>query len=242
MPNTMLHIFRNSPIGRENLLQSVYFCRTYSGLVLEIFIPQRTHFTMDLGDELFAVQLDGSYTRYPESAEARVNEIMKGSGCEFRLIGPDTAAGVSPSHLPGTWSIISCPRVLTEDLSRIGLGHIGPKVRGLVKAAPFPVFVPSLANKAWRSVTAFFGGSELGARAVKAALAIARQAQMPAYVHTQLDGTTKADCEESLEKVHSAPFRKRTSPGACTRPGTSWRICTTYPTTAWSSSARVGID
>ncbi len=39
MKTTMLHIFRNSPTGRENLMQSAYFCKQQFGLSLAVYIP-----------------------------------------------------------------------------------------------------------------------------------------------------------------------------------------------------------
>jgi len=215
MRNTMLHIFRNSPLGRENLLQSAYFCKKHRGLSLKVYIPKTSLFSIDVGSDLFFLQLDASYLQYPYSAEAHVKGILQSSNVSFTFVGPNEFdVGVKP-HLPGSWSIIACPRVISEQSGRIGLGHLGPKVRGLVKAAYSPVFIPSLAHKEWTSVTAFFGGSSLGALSVKMALAIARFSFVPASVHTQLNGMTKAVCEKALSDagilaaVSSAPVTWR---------------------------------
>ncbi len=94
--------------------------------------------------------------------------------------------------------MMACPRVISQQSNRIGLGHIGPKVRSLVKQAPFPVFIPAMSFKAWTNVSAFFGGSELGAVAVKQGMAIARLARVPFAIHTQLEGVTKDECDQSL--------------------------------------------
>ncbi|MFH1419230.1 MAG: hypothetical protein ABII12_13210 [Planctomycetota bacterium] len=65
MKTTMLHIFRNSPLGRENLMQSAYFCNHLPGMSLAVYIPQTVQFTMDPGGELVVVELDDFYVRYP---------------------------------------------------------------------------------------------------------------------------------------------------------------------------------
>jgi len=194
----MLHVFRNTPLGRENLMQSAYFCKKTDDLRLEVYIPQRPQFTLDLGGDLFAVQLDTSYTRFPKTAETHVAEVMKSAPCSFGFVGPHKHDVGTMPHLPGEWAVMACPRVVSEQSSRIGLGHLGPKVRGLVKSATFPVFIPALAYKEWNSVTAFFGGSDLGALAVKVALAFSKKANVPVSLHTQLDGITRDKCETSL--------------------------------------------
>lgn len=43
MTMPLLHIFRNTPFGRETLLQSAYFCRRMQ-LPLYIYIPQFKNF------------------------------------------------------------------------------------------------------------------------------------------------------------------------------------------------------
>ena len=96
---------------------------------------------------------------------------------------------------------MACPRVLSDQSSRIGLGHIGPKVRSLVRHAPFPVFIPAMSYKPWNNVTVFFGGSQLGVIAVKQGIAFARLAQAKFTIHTQLDGTTREECTRSLTEA-----------------------------------------
>lgn len=198
MNATMLHIFRNSPIGRENLMQTAYFCNKHFGLSLEVYIPESKEFTLEAGQERLPIELDASYTVFPESAEEHVQDILDSFECPFRLLKPAEGAAPGAPRVSGEWAIITCPRVISEQSSRIGLGHIGPKVRGLVKLAPFPVFIPSLTYKPWNSVTAFFGGSPLGAVAVKEGMAIARLSRVPITIHTQLHGTTREECEKAL--------------------------------------------
>jgi nucleotide-binding universal stress UspA family protein len=212
----MLHIFRNSPLGRENLMQSAYFCKKHFGLALQVYIPSTPQFTIDIGASQFMIELDDSYTLYPHSARQRVADTLEKADCAYSLIGPPGGEAGAAPYLPGAWTIMACPRVISEHSGRIGLGHIGPKVRSLVKSATFPVFIPSMAYKVWTSVTAFFGGSALGALAVKEALAIARLSRVPATIHTQLDGITREECEKALEEAEIL--------GAVSGSDVTWRV------------------
>jgi len=198
MKTTLLHIFRNSPMGRENMMQSAYFCKQQFGLSIAVYIPETMQFAMDFGGDLVTVQLDGSYVAYPSTARQHAEEILEDFTCPHEFYVPGEHLDGTMPLLPNEWAIMACPRVISERSSRIGLGHIGPKVRALVKRAPFPVFIPSMSFKPWTRVSAFFGGSELGAIAVKEGMAIARLARVPFAIHTQLDGITREECEKSL--------------------------------------------
>ena len=130
--------------------------------------------------------------------------VVAVSRCDVQCYVPRERRTGTMARLPDEWTMIACPRVICDQTTRIGLGHIGPKVRNLVKHAHFPIFIPSMSFKPWTNVTAFFGGSKLGATSVKAGMAIARLARVPFTIHTQLDGITKKDCEQSLSEAGMA--------------------------------------
>ena len=197
----MLHIFRNSPLGRENLLQAIYFCGKQFGLSLTVCIPTDTRFLMRFDTGEVTVDLDRSYLQYPDTARAHAEEILADFKIRHSLYAPSEWADAHLPVLPIDWGIMSCPRVLSQRSSRIGLGHIGPKVRGIAKHARFPVFIPALACKTWTCVSIFFGGSRVGAIAVKEGISIARLARVPFTVFTQLDGITREECAEALAEA-----------------------------------------
>ncbi|MCK4660362.1 MAG: universal stress protein [Phycisphaerae bacterium] len=201
MQNQMFHVFRNSPLGRENLLQAAYFCGHQFGLSLAIRIPTHTRFLMRFESGEVTGTLDHSYVQYPETAQAHAEEILSGFKVKYSFYAPDELAGGGLPLIPVDWGIMSCPRVISEQTSRIGLGHIGPKVRGIAKHAPFPIFIPCLAYKPWNRVSIFFGGSRLGTIAVKEGIGIARLARVPFVVYTHLDGTTRQECEQALAEA-----------------------------------------
>ncbi len=198
MKTTLLHIFRNSPMGRENLMQSAYFCKQQFGLSLAVYIPETIQFGMEFGGNPVTIQLDGSYVAYPTTAREHAENVLADYGSANQFFVPNERLSGTMPLLPNDWAMMACPRVISEQSARIGLGHLGPKVRSLVKQATFPVFIPSMLFKPWTNVTAFFGGSELGATVVKEGMAVARLARVPFVIHTQLNGITKKECEKSL--------------------------------------------
>lgn len=179
-------------------MQSAYFCSRQFGLSLAAYIPETTQFGMDFGGKPMTIQLDDSYAAYPSTARQHAEQVFAEFKCGGHFFVPGERVSDTMPLLPIDWAVMACPRVISEQSSRIGIGHIGPKVRTLVKQAPFPVLIPSGSFKPWTNVTAFFGGSELGAVAVKEGIAVARLAQVPCVIHTQLDGITREDCEKSL--------------------------------------------
>ena len=48
-----------------------------------------------------------------------------------------------------------CPRSISDVSTRISLGHIGPKVRSIIKNAGFPVLTPTPVYKEWKSIMVF---------------------------------------------------------------------------------------
>ena len=65
MDAQIFHIFRNTPFGRETLLQSIYFCKM-TGTSLIIYIPEFTKFLMYFDNEVVQVDLDSSYLTAPK--------------------------------------------------------------------------------------------------------------------------------------------------------------------------------
>jgi hypothetical protein len=57
MKKPLLHIFRNTPFGRETLLQSAYFCHR-TQLPLSIYLPESKSFLLYFDSEVVQVDLD----------------------------------------------------------------------------------------------------------------------------------------------------------------------------------------
>ncbi len=119
----------------------------------------------------------------------------------YRLVKPISFTATKLPDLPTRWHVMACPRVMSQSVSRIGLGHIGPRVRAIAKHAPFSVFVPSLCFKAWARVVVFFGGSDLGVKAVRQAISLAERASVPLTVYTHGDASVREVCEAKIAEA-----------------------------------------
>ncbi|GAB4188028.1 MAG: hypothetical protein Kow00105_02740 [Phycisphaeraceae bacterium] len=145
--------------------------------------------------------LDQSYLEDQDTAREQAASLLDNAGVDYTFFEPTSFTAELIPDIPPNWSLMACPRVISEDYRRIGLGRIGPKVREIVKAARFSVFIPCGAYKPWQSVSAFFGGSKVGLRAVQLARDIADRAEVPMTVFTQLNDREHARrCRDVLEE------------------------------------------
>jgi hypothetical protein len=186
MQRRLLHIFRNTPFGRETLLQSVYFCKKVK-LELAIYIPEFAKFLMYFENDVVQVDLDRSYLTSPDTALMNAGTIVEQGGLEAEFLEPKDFPASSLPALPINFDYMSCPRSISDRSSRMGFGHIGPKVRRLVNAARFPVLIPSSAYKEWHSVAVFFGDSAKAVNALRLGLNISTACNMPLDIFTQVE-------------------------------------------------------
>lgn len=177
MDKPLLHVFRNTPMGRETLLLSAYLCRQFK-LPLDIYLPKEKRFLFYFDSAVVQVDLDASYLSHPESARQRADELVKGVG-KRRFIKAKSYTATDLPDLSTAFSLMTCPRSMSDQSSRIGLGHIGPKVRRILLHAPFPIIIPSVVYKPWNSITVLYGGSPAAAEAVKLALRFQQRCQLP---------------------------------------------------------------
>lgn len=182
----MLYIWRNSPLGRENLLQAIHFCHKLVDLQLAVYRPVSPHGLMYFDSAVVTIDLDASYTAFPDTSEERLRTLLAEGHLPWRFVKPAGFTASTLPNIPADWQAMCCPRALSEPGGRIGLGHIGPKVQAILKHAHFPVFIPGGCFRPWERVACFFGGSELGLRAVHQAIRIAEQASLPLTIYTQL--------------------------------------------------------
>ena len=186
MQRRLLHIFRNTPFGRETLLQSVYFCKTVK-VALAIYIPASTKFLMYFENDVVQVDLDHSYLSSPDTALMRASTIVEQNGLEAEFLTPKDFTTSSMPDLPTNFDYMSCPRSMSDRSSRIGFGHIGPKVRRIVNSAGFPILMPSSAYKEWHSVAVFSGGAANTVNALRLGLHISRACGMPLDIFVQAE-------------------------------------------------------
>ncbi|QJT09440.1 universal stress protein [Oceanidesulfovibrio marinus] len=198
MPS-LLHIFRNTPFGRETLLNSLYFCETL-GLDLKVYIPRMPKFLMYFEYEAVQVDLDGSYLNDPDTAVEHLNGLTKGRNLVVDLLETKEFTASTLPDVPTNVEFMTSPRIIADKSTSIALGIIGSKVRTILKTARFPVLIPPPVYKPWQSVAVFFGGSVNAVKSFYLGLRIARDSGLPLDVFTVAKEDEREKYEEILAK------------------------------------------
>lgn len=178
MKPRLFHIFRNTPFGRETMLQSLYFCKMVNCEPI-VYIPEFTKFLIYFDNDVVQVDLDRSYLESPETAVDNVSELIKGSGFEPKFFSSENKTASNLPDIPSDFDYMCCPRSISDLSSKIGLGFIGSRVRTIVQSARFPVLIPGNVFKPWESISVFFGGSKNSINAVRLGLTIAENSGKP---------------------------------------------------------------
>lgn len=200
MAQKLFHIFRNTPLGRETLLQSIYFCKQI-GVLPTVYIPQATKFLMYFENDVVQVDLDASYLNDPETAREHVQELLNAAEIKLDLFKPKNYTASTLPDVPTNFDFMCCPRSISDLSSKIGLGYIGPRVRRIVQAARFPVLITSPVYKPWQRIAVFFGGSANAVKALRLGIRIAKLTQMPLYVYTDVGKRSPAEFRAVLRDV-----------------------------------------
>jgi hypothetical protein len=198
MDSQLLHIFRNTPLGRETFFQSIYFCKQV-GASPVVYIPEFTKFLMYFENDVVQIDLDNSYLTAPETAIAHATEIVEQMGLNATFLKPKHFTATTLPDISTNFDFMCCPRSISDLSSKIGLGYIGPRVRRIVKSARFPVLITSPVYKKWRSIAVFFGGSTNAVNALKLGFRISRVSGMPLDVFTQVEQGTRAFYEKIVK-------------------------------------------
>lgn len=199
MNHQLFHIFRNTPMGREALLQSIYFCKQVK-IAPVIYIPEYTKFLMYFENEVAQIDLDNTYLTVPDTAVKHAVELVEQGGFKARFYTPKHYTASTLPDINTDFDYMCCPRNISGLTSKIGLGHIGPMVRKIVKSACFPVLLTSPVFKEWHSITVFFGGSVNAVNALKLGLRISEISGMPLDIITQLENrNTRSDYEKIVQ-------------------------------------------
>lgn len=198
MDQQLFHIFRNNPLGRETLLQSIYFCKRV-GASPVVYIPKHTKFLMYFDNDVVQIDLDASYLTAPDTSQMHAAELLESAGIEPRFLDPKHFTASTLPDIQTNFDYMCCPRSVSDLSSKIGLGYIGPRVRRIVNSARFPVLLTSGVFKEWKSIMAFFGGSANALNALKLGLRIARQSGLPLDIFTQVENRPAAEYEEIIQ-------------------------------------------
>lgn len=182
MKKKLLHVFRNTPFGRETLLQTAYSCQQLQ-LSLDVYIPVDKKFLFYFGGEVVQVDLDSSYLFDPQTAQEHAEQTLSQQpGLQYQFIRQASYTATGLPDLPTNFFIMTCPRSISDVSSRIGLGRIGPKVRKIVQQATFPILIPGAAFKPWQQIVVLYGGSSSASNALHLAHTIQQRSQRPLRV------------------------------------------------------------
>jgi hypothetical protein len=199
MSARLFHIFRNNPLGRETLLQSICFCeKVEASLVL--YIPRHTKLLILFETKTVQVALDGSYLISPDTALMHANELIEKRGLRVDFLNSDHSGAAALPEIQPNFNFMTCPRSISDLSSKIGLGYLGPRVRRIVRLAQFPILLTSPAFKEWNSIAVFFGGSTNAVSALKLGFRISRVSGLPINVFTQTENTSRESYEKVIEK------------------------------------------
>jgi len=201
MDTQLFHIFRNTPLGRETLLQSIYFCRQ-TGAALVVYVPEFTKFLMYFENDVVQIDLDHSYLTAPATALQHATELAEARGIRPNFLKPKNFTASVLPDIPVNFDFMVCPRSISDLSSKIGLGYIGPRVRRIVQSARFPVLVTSSVYKEWSSIAVLFGGSVNAVKALKLAFRICRLSGKPLEVFTQIEKSAREDYERVIRDAN----------------------------------------
>ncbi|MDY6790148.1 MAG: universal stress protein [Thermodesulfobacteriota bacterium] len=177
-------------------MQTIYFCKKV-GVSPIVYVPEFTQFLMYFENDVVQIDLDKSYLTSPQTAVKHAEKLLQEGGITPRLLKPKNYTASTLPDIPTNFDFMCCPRSISDLSSKIGLGHIGPKVRRIVKSAHFPVLITSPTYKEWNSISVFFGGSPNAVNALKLGFYIKKETGMQLDIFTQVEKKYK----ESYEKV-----------------------------------------
>jgi len=195
----LLHIFRNTPFGRETFFQSLYFCKTINASPV-VYIPKSDKFLMYFSNDAVQVDLDHSYLISPDTAKNHAENLFNEMGMKPLFYEPKNFTASSLPDISISFDYLCCPRSVSDLSSKIGLGHIGPKVRRIIKQAPFPILITSPVFKPWKSISVFFGGSKNALNALNLGVKIAMSSGLPLDIYTLLERKDETYYRDLIKK------------------------------------------
>jgi hypothetical protein len=201
MKRRFLHIYRNTPLGRETLLQSIHFCKTLN-LSLSVYIPESKRFLLCCGrgvNGALPIDLDKSYFVSPGNALRHAKELTEKEGIEPKWITPQNDTEKNWPKIDNAFEFMCCPRCIKEPLSKLTIGYIDSSVRKIINTMQFPVLIPSLVYRPWKKIAVFYGGSHSAFNALKLGLQISRVSNLPMEVFTQLESGGPKDLQDAVE-------------------------------------------
>ncbi len=199
MKNQLLHVFENTPFGREIFLQSIYFCKM-TGLHLKVLIPNHPQFLMYFSREVVTTNLPKSFFTGAETAREHVENLVQAAGADASFVEPKGYTASTLPDIPVDFSFMTCLRSVSDLSGKFHLGHIGTEVRTIIKNAEFPILIPTPIYKEWKRIIVFFGGSQNKVKALRLGIRLQLLSGVPMMLFTYAENKPRAYYEEILEE------------------------------------------
>ncbi len=196
----LLHIFKNTPAGRENFLQSLYFCRK-TGASPIVYLPEFNKFLMYFEDEVMQVDLDDSWLSARETARTHAGELLKKSGFETDFLVPRNFTSATLPDIPTHFDFVTCPWNLREIFSSGRRRQSALRIRRMTNAAYFPLLLCSPAYKEWNSITVFFNGSVNSVNALNLGIHMQKHTGVQMDIFTQAGGKSLSYYENIIKNA-----------------------------------------
>ncbi len=180
-------------------------------LPLHIYIPEAKQFLMYFDNNTVNVELDSSYLKYNDTARANAEALIAASGIPAVFFEPASHTATNLPDIPTDFDFMTCPRIISDLSTKIGLGKIGSKVRDILHNAHFPVLISGQVFKPWESIAVMFGGSVNSLKAMHIGIKIADAGGMPLDVFTQAEkGANRSVYEDILKQSNLGKDVNRT--------------------------------
>lgn len=195
----VIHVYRNTPLGRETLIQAADFVKKING-ELNIFLPEYDRILYYFENDATEIRLDESYLYFREQARSRMEKALKLIGVEAHIVDVSTQTA---SNLPGLYAtnydVLSLPRVMVERQGQLHLPAVGAGVRQVVKNSAAPALIAPGRFHDWTDVQVLFGGSKYSMIALKWGLAISKNMGIPVrLISAVADSDEKQRYENTL--------------------------------------------
>jgi nucleotide-binding universal stress UspA family protein len=199
MSNSLFHVFRNTPFGRDTFLQSIYFSKQ-ANIPLKVYVPQHSQFLMYFQRRAVTVDLSKYFLYDPNTAKQHAEALIAEHNVVASFLEPKDFTALSLPDVPVNHDYMCCPRSISDLSTKISLGYLGPKVRQIIQNASFPVLIPTPVFKEWKRMIVFFGGSSNAVKALQVALSIHKECGIPISLFTVGERKPQTYYQEILEK------------------------------------------
>ena len=199
MTNSLFHVFRNTPFGRDTFLQSIYFSKQ-ANVPLKVYIPEHSQFLMYFQRRAVTVDLSKYFLYEPKTAKQHAEALIAEHDVTASFFQPKDFTALTLPDVPVNHDFMCCPRSISDLSTKIRLGYFGPKVRQIIQNATFPVLIPTPVFKEWKRMMVFFGGSPNSVRALRVALSIHKESGLPVSLFTKAEGKPRSHYQEVLEQ------------------------------------------